>query len=373
MKKIISVLLSLLLVLSLTSCKVETKLQTQSLGIEHETKFGGFYVYITIDDFNNLGFEYGDSLDIKLSNGKEYLDIPYYTGYYTNRGGTLMVAYPGYPYIKLCVNNGGDIYLEDNLTEDLTAVVSLHEKGKYSVVQESLNITYSSNRDNYNSDEEFANFRPMNGGNIILDYFYRGATPCDNQYNRAPYASKLLEENGVKYLIDLADSEEETKGYFNDAALDCPYWKSLYENNKILTLDMSANYGADDYKASVIEILKTITKEEGPFYIHCTEGKDRTGFVCLVIETLAGFSVDEIINDYMITHNNYYGINKETNEEKYNVIKNLYLADMTNFLCNEKDLSKVTEDMLEKGVIDYLKSGSLTDDEIEDIKLAITK
>lgn len=373
MKKIINVLVSLLLVFSLTSCKIETKLQTQSLGIEHETKFGGFYVYITIDDFNNLGFEYGDSLDIKLSNGKEYLDIPYYTGYYTNRGGTLMVAYPGYPYIKLCVNNGGDIYLEDNLTEDLTAVVSLHEKGKYSVVQESLNITYSSNRDNYNSDEEFANFRPMNGGNIILDYFYRGATPCDNQYNRAPYASKLLEENGVKYLIDLADSEEETKGYFNDATLDCPYWKSLYENNKILTLDMSANYGADDYKTSVIEILKTITKEEGPFYIHCTEGKDRTGFVCLVIETLAGFSVDEIINDYMITHNNYYGINKETNEEKYNVIKNLYLADMTNFLCNEKDLSKVTEDMLEKGVIDYLKSGSLTDKEIEDIKLAITK
>lgn len=33
---------------------------------------------------------------------------------------------------------------------------------------------------------------------------------------------------------------------------------------------------------------------QGPVYIHCTEGKERTGFVCVLLEALAGASYDEI-------------------------------------------------------------------------------
>ena len=69
--------------------------------ITHETKFGGIYIHVTIDEFNDLGFDYGDSLDVNFSNGYELLDLPYYNGYYTNTGEPLVVAYPGYPYISM--------------------------------------------------------------------------------------------------------------------------------------------------------------------------------------------------------------------------------------------------------------------------------
>ena len=35
---------------------------------------------MTIDDFNNYGFKFGDSVDVKFSNGYELLDLPYYNG-----------------------------------------------------------------------------------------------------------------------------------------------------------------------------------------------------------------------------------------------------------------------------------------------------
>ena len=41
-------------------------------------------------------------------NNSEIKDIPYYNGYYTLKGEKLLVAYPGYPYIKVCINNGDD-------------------------------------------------------------------------------------------------------------------------------------------------------------------------------------------------------------------------------------------------------------------------
>lgn len=372
-KKILVTLLPVLLILTLASCKPETKLTTTKLTIEHETKFGGAYLHLTIDEFNELGFKYGDSLDVEFSNGLKFTDVPYYTGYYTNKGGLLMVAYPGYPYIKLCENNGDDIYLTNNMSDNLTAVVSLHEAQKYSVVQESLSVSHSNLRDDFESDEMFANFRVLDGGNIKQNYFYRGVSPCDNQYNRAEYASLLCEKNNVKFIIDLADSEEEVKSYYDDSSLNCSYWKGLYENSKVLSLDMTSNYSVDSYKEDVMSILSAIASNEGPFYIHCTEGKDRTGFVCLLIETLAGYTKDEVIEDYMKTYSNYYGITKEDTKEKYDTVVNLYLSDMFNYLCGESDVTKVNNQMLYDGVINYLKDSGKSDPEITNIVSIISK
>ena len=53
-----------------------------------------------------------------------------------------------------------------------------------------------------------------------------------------------------------------------------------------------------------------MTEHSGPCLIHCVEGKDRTGFVCALMLALAGASAQEIIDDYMITYYNYYGITK---------------------------------------------------------------
>ena len=78
--------------------------------ISHEEQFGGAYIEKTIDEFNDIGFEYGDSVNVSFSNGYVLEDIPYYNGYYTITGDPILVAYPGYPYIKACFNNGADLW-----------------------------------------------------------------------------------------------------------------------------------------------------------------------------------------------------------------------------------------------------------------------
>ena len=85
------------------------ELRIENVAIEHEPEFGGVYIAMTIDDFNNLGFVYGDSVDVVFSNGYKLEDIPYYNGYYVDAGQPLLVAYPGYDYNKAAVNYSEDL------------------------------------------------------------------------------------------------------------------------------------------------------------------------------------------------------------------------------------------------------------------------
>ena len=59
------------------------------------------------------------------------------------------------------------------------------------------------------------------------------------------------------------------------------------------------NYSSQYFKTQTIKALQAICKNDGPFLIHCTEGKDRTGFVCILIEALAGASYQQIVDDYV--------------------------------------------------------------------------
>jgi hypothetical protein len=59
-------------------------------------------------------------------------------------------------------------------------------------------------------------------------------------------------------------------------------------------------------KVSIRNILKLITQflEQVPdakMLIHCTAGKDRTGMICMLLQSVAGFSDEEIITEYTIS------------------------------------------------------------------------
>ena len=73
-------LISLFTLFSIVSCSGGT-LELKDKAVTHETKFGGIYIDETIEDFNKLGFKFGDSVDVTFSNGYKHLDLPYYNGY----------------------------------------------------------------------------------------------------------------------------------------------------------------------------------------------------------------------------------------------------------------------------------------------------
>lgn len=197
-----------------------------------------------------------------------------------------------------------------------------------------LKLKYSKNKDDFSSDVVFANFRNVKVGNIKEGILYRGASSIDNSYGRAKYVDKLIEEVGVKFDVDLTDNDDKIKRHFSKKDFASNYFKSLYENGKTVLLHMDTNYREQKYRDRVVKALTAMSKNDGPYFVHCVEGKNRTGFVMAVIEGLAGASYDEIVKDHMITFANYYGITEETDKEKYDIIKARYIDSMLRFIAD---------------------------------------
>lgn len=338
--------------------------EAKDIGIIHETEFGGIYIDLTIDEFNNLGFAYGDSLNINISNGYSLEDIPYYNGYYTKNGEILLVAYPGYPHIRLGINNGDDLWMIAEVDDTMTATVTLNEAGKYLNIQEARDIHYEDDREKFTSDEEFANFRAAHAGNIAADTLFRSASPCDNQHMRAPYVDKLIEQAGVNFILNLSDNDEKIAGYMEKDDFDSPYFASLYEKGNVAPIALNTNFSSDDFKARLTGGLREMVSHESPYLVHCTEGKDRTGFVCMLLEALCGASYGEIVDDYMITYDNYYKINPQKDKEKYETIIRELLVPMIESVVGDENVDITTADLADYAY-SFLENAGMTGEEID--------
>ena len=387
MKKIsgIKIFVLALLILSLCACQKKKEESNPSIAdypIEHEMEYGGVYIKIAIDDFNALGFSFGDSIDLTFDNGKKLEDIPYYNGYYVDAGEPLLIGYPGYEYIKATINYGQDLWDEFSLKvpanveglwkkavleEHNTATITLHEKGKYLPIQEASDIHYFDERERYDSDAMFANFRSMNLGKLKKDILYRSASPCDNQHNRAPYVDALIREAGVKTILDLADNEVKIEKYIARDDFASPYFLSLYENDQVIPIALNMNYLSDDFGMKIVQGFNLMAEKEGPYLIHCTEGKDRTGFVAMLIEALAKASYEEIEADYMKTYANYYRIDKSNDKEKYQIILERNLDGMIAFMVNDAGIDFKNCD-LSIYAENYLQRCGMSEEQIQALK-----
>lgn len=367
----------------LCACQKEEQVQPEpkieNCAIIHETEFGGVYIKSTIDDFNKLGFVYGDSVNVEFSNGFKLEDVPYYNGYYVDAGQPLLVAYPGYDYIKAAVNYGDDLWetaglqqkndqklnlwMQSKLEEHDTASVYLNERGKYADIQAARDIHYYDERERYTTDEEFANFRSIHMGRIAENRLYRSASPCDNQHNRAPYVDRLIEQAGVNGIMNLSDSHLKIRGYMEKENFDSPYFLSLYQNDQVIPLALNMNYLSEEFAVTAAQGLKELAKLEPPYLIHCTEGKDRTGFICMLVEALAGADYQQIADDYMVTYDNYYGITADSEPDKYQTILEKNLDAMIRSIVGDESID-ITNTDLSVYAKNYLLKAGMSEEEI---------
>ncbi len=363
------ILLSLLILLCFTSCGKKS-IEIKNLSISEDTKFGSATINISIEDFNKKGFNLGDSVNLSFTNGFKLEDIPYFDGYYVKTGEPVLVAYPNSKNILVTYNNIG-IWDSAELQSDTLVSIKLNKKKKYIVTEEALGQTYSVIRSEYTSDAEFANFRALKGGKLKDNFIYRGASPVDNSRNRASIVDNLLKENEINTVIDLADSKDNMDTYLSDNSYSFLYTKSLYENNKMILLSMSSSFSKDEYKQSVVKGCRFMLNSSGKYYIHCMEGKDRTGFVCLLLEALAEGTYNELMNDYMITYYNYYKISENT-VGKYNAVVDLYFNSFITYLCGNDNIEECKNLNYKEYAIKYLKDGGMTDSEIDSFIKLIT-
>jgi len=218
-------------------------------------------------------------------------------------------------------------------------------------------------RNDYASDSIFANFRSIATTGIKPGLLYRSSSPVNNEIGRAAYANGLAEAVGINTMINLSDSEEDIKAYFEAEGFNSDYYKSLYDAGKVITLNMGVDISGEDFGQKLVQGLRFLINNDGPYLFHCTEGKDRAGFFAALIEALMGASKDEIVEDYMQSYINYFGISKDS--VQYNTISN-DVIEMLKAIAGTEDLDnvdllKAAEDYLVKGGVDIEKINALKD------------
>lgn len=323
-------------------------------------KYGHVVTDILIEDFYKLGFKLGDMATAIFDNGF-VLEAPFLDNYLVDSGAPLVRAYPGKTNIAVCINYGKINQIAELKVGDKVTIMLTEPEG-YLVQYEIRKLERTNNREDYSSDEVFANFRNIQVGNIAKGVLYRSSSPINNEIGRASYADKLIKEVNVNTVVNLADSAENINDYMKAEDFNSPYYAELFKNNHVLSLNMSLAYNSDEFKAGIVKGLVFMSENKGPYLFHCTEGKDRTGFFAALLESLMGASKDEIVKDYMQSYINYYNVKEGT--DQYNLIS----QDVLNMLKTITGASDLDNADLAAGAEKYLLSGGMTADQINALK-----
>ena len=371
MKKSAALLFTALCLFLLVGCGKKQDVQV-STTVTQDAKYNAAVLPLSQEEFEKAGFRLGDSCEVVFENGCTLTDVPYYNGYYAKYAAPVIVSYPGFTNVVVTLDNKG-IWDSAGLTENEAVTIRLTESGKYLAIQEVLGQVYSFDYADYAGSEQFCNFRSLSGGGLKKDFLYRGASPVDGSRGRAPYTDELLRAAGIGFVMDLADSAEDMASYFADASFRSPYTKELYENGSVALFAMGPDFQSEDYRQKVAQGMRAMLGSSGPVYIHCMEGKDRTGFVCTLLEALAGASYDEMRNDYMKTYENYYSVSAEKTPEKYDAIVALYFDAFVALLHGTEDIGELKTADYVQDAADYLISGGMSQEETEQLRQFITE
>ncbi|WP_294966558.1 tyrosine-protein phosphatase [uncultured Gilliamella sp.] len=193
-----------------------------------------------------------------------------------------------------------------------------------------------------NNFRDFGGYIGKNGKRIKWGLFYRS----NHLHGLKPDAQAYIQALGIRTIIDYR-SENEIK---NSPNTNVGEKQTFHLNASAQTAELAAQFAADpsdEDRALVESVLRDIPKDlvngEGeqvleqyrnfvvsdkskdsyskmlkamldsnnnPSIQHCRGGKDRTGYGVLLIQLMLGVSEDDIIYDYMLTHDNRLERNK---------------------------------------------------------------
>lgn len=328
-------------------------------------KYGHAKLDTTILGFTAAGYALGDVVTVK--GGSYSGDMPYFDGYYVDKGDYMLRAYPGHETIAVCINYGK--FAETaNLKVGDSVTISLKEKAGALTTQQINNLVYTDKRADYSSDAVFANFREVKLGDIGAGKLYRSSSPVNNEHNRAAIADKLAEGAGVKSVMNLADTAEEYAAYVAADTFASMYYKGLYDAGNVIVLGMPVNFSSDEFAEGIVKGLTFLSEHEGPYLVHCNEGKDRAGFTAMLLEALMGAKLGDIVADYMLSYVNYYHLDPTADSAKYEMLAEKNVKEMLRSVAGlEKGASLENVD-LAKAAETYLTSHGMSEAAIAALK-----
>ena len=199
-------------------------------------------------------------------------------------------------------------------------------------------LTPPDSREDYPSDEAYANFRVVTVGNVAPGTLYRSSSPIDpGQGQRRLVADQLLAQTGVKTVVNTSDCRQlftSFEGY------DDTHYASLNH----VALRMENDFAAEAFVQDLRNGLDFMSEQEGPYLIHGTQGVERTGYVCMVLEAFMGASREEVLADYMRSYGDYYQLTPDS--DAWQAVEAQAESYLKIFAGGQTDLAKATENYL---------------------------
>ena len=209
-------------------------------------------------------------------------------------------------------------------------------------------------------DEARGNFRNVHAGRIGRNNLFRSQHPGNGTW-RALRANQLAEENGIRTVLNLSDSKTKLEKYLNKYIVGSSYYyKTLYKRGRVFTAGLSLTHKSPSYRHQVAAAFRFMTKNKGPYLVHCEVGRDRTGLVILLLESLMGVPYEYMVNDYAQTYLNTTYDSPATAKQKAASHVNSELM----YISGQKSITDWSKVNLNRYAVLYLKMGGMTDSEI---------
>ncbi|HPJ90197.1 MAG TPA: SAM-dependent chlorinase/fluorinase [Thermotogota bacterium] len=282
-------------------------------------KYGNVHTGILSETFEAAGFELGDVLLVTLGDTSE--EMPFVTTYGdVDTGEPLVRLSSGHVMMALNYANFAKTYALEVGSE---VTYAMSEKGAYAEELEIRHLVRTEVREDYASDAIFANFREVTIGDITPGRLYRSSHPSIDD-PRAPYSIQLVEAAGINTVVNLSDSDEELSA---NCAFS-PFYAFVKENGNMINLNMGVDLLSDEFAAKLKKGLLFIIEKDGPYLVHCVEGKDRAGMTVAILGALMGGTTEEIYADYAKSYENYYHVEKGTPayDAVINIIENIFIS-----------------------------------------------
>lgn len=343
----------------------------------HEiTKHGNLVLYMYGSDLFSKGFEHGDLVQITI--GEKKWDVPLCTNYSDVDNGEAVLRATGETDGVVLAINMGDFattagiaqktaideepgYRWDYLMESPVRItITMKEEDGYREQWLLRQLVRTNERTDYPhlSDEAFANFRVIETTGMGKGILYRSSSPINPWLGRNTYADKAAEKAGIMTVVNLADPSNTYEGTEN----------TYYNTCKVTYVNLGTDFLSEATLNGLAEGMRFIISNNGPYLIHCNEGKDRAGFVSALLECLMGATLDEVIDDYMVTYYNYYGVEEGT--EKYAAIVKNNLIKTLETTFKVEDAYKA--DLAAEAAAFLMEDAGLTADEVATLKGKLT-
>jgi len=319
--------------------------------------YGGISVVTTTKEMKENGITYGDLVKVIIGDLKLTLPVvPSYTFLLSDKDG--LVLWPNDRARVSLITFAGNFrnkygFDPKNIKFPMPVKIVLFQKAGYKAEMELRDLNRTNDRHDYLmlTDEDYSNFRNCAYGDMKPGILYRGSSPITNKLNRDVYLDNALAVYGIRTVINLTDT-------YKTVSEQNSYKGSYYSKLNVKCYGLDTDYYSKETMAKLKQIFIDIANNEAPFYVHCIEGQDRTGYVIAVLECLLNINYDDMISDFMRTYMNYYKV--EENTVKYNNIAQNLVRELEKAF----NVNRLSKSNLREASYNYLLSLGISEEEI---------